>query len=52
MEKTTEELLELYISQLSEMQKQVMNIAEEHLETSYNISKSNGFITWMKDQYN
>ena len=46
-----DELLELYILQLSEMQKQVMEIAEEHLETSYNLNKSNGFINWLKNHY-
>jgi hypothetical protein len=39
-----------YINQLSPMQQKAYNIAKQHLGTSFNISKSNGFIDWLKEQ--
>lgn len=35
-----------YLSQLSDTERLVYNIAYEHLESSFNILKSNGFIKW------
>jgi len=38
-----------YISQLDDIQKQAFEIAKEHLGTSFNIAKSNGFKEWKKN---
>jgi hypothetical protein len=43
-----DKLLEEYISQLSETEKKAMKIAKEHLGTSFNIRKSNGFLNYIK----
>jgi hypothetical protein len=47
---TTEEqtLILEYLNQLNDMQKQVYNIAKQHLGSSFHILKSNGFIEWNK----
>jgi hypothetical protein len=37
-----------YIESLSQDEKIAMNIAKQHLETSFCIEKSNGFINWKK----
>jgi hypothetical protein len=43
-----EELHMLYISQMSVQERKAYEIAKEHLETSFNIEKSIGFIEWKK----
>ena len=35
-----------YINEFNELQKKAYSIAVEHLETSFNLVKSNGFIQW------
>ena len=47
-ESTKEELHMLYISQMSVQERKAYEIAKEHLETSFNIDKSIGFIDWKK----
>jgi len=42
--------IETYISELSEQQQLVMKIAQEHLETSFDITKSIGFQEWQKNK--
>lgn len=42
--------VEAYIKQLSEKEKIVFEIAKKHLETSFDISKSNGFKQYLKDK--
>lgn len=37
-----------YIETLTHDEKKAMNIAKQHLETSFCIEKSNGFINWIK----
>jgi len=37
-----------YLIQMSESQKKAYLIAQDHLGTSFNILKSNGFIEWKK----
>lgn len=37
-----------YIETLTDDEKKAMNIAKQHLETSFCIEKSNGFINWRK----
>ena len=43
-----ESQIEEYLSELSEQERIVLNIAREHLETSFDISKSIGFLEWKK----
>ena len=47
-QETQEELHMLYISQMSVQERKAYEIAKEHLETSFNIEKSIGFIEWKK----
>ena len=35
-----------YVAQLSEIEKTVLKIAQEHLEPSFSLEKSIGFKTW------
>jgi hypothetical protein len=42
------ELLNLYINQLNEAEKKALEIAEEILESSFDIKKSIGFQDWLK----
>jgi hypothetical protein len=51
MEKQTENeelFIEEYISQLTEVEKIAYEIAKEHLGSSFNIKRSNGFKEWLK----
>ena len=41
-----------YINSLSEMEKKVLQIAIEHLETSFSLEKSIGFQKWLKTKNN
>ena len=45
-----EELHMLYISQMTIQERKAYEIAKEHLETSFNIEKSIGFLKWKKDK--
>lgn len=53
METTTEgdesvdQLIITYINQMTEQQRKVMNIAQEHLQSSFSIEKSIGFKKWV-----
>jgi len=40
----------LYVNQLSDKERKAMEIAKNHLETSFHIAKSNGFREWKKKQ--
>jgi hypothetical protein len=42
-------LINIYISQLNDIEKKVLTIAKEHLETSFSIEKSIGFKQWLKN---
>ena len=42
-------LIDNYISQLNDIEKKVLTIAKEHLETSFSIEKSIGFKQWLKN---
>ena len=35
-----------YLRSLSELEKRVLSIAEEHLKSSFDLSRSSGFIAW------
>jgi hypothetical protein len=39
-----------YINSLSEMEKKVLQIAIEHLETSFSLEKSIGYQKWLKNK--
>lgn len=39
-----------YLSQFNETEKKAYRIAVDHLGTSYNVLKSNGFQDWLKNQ--
>lgn len=43
-----EDAIEKYLSQLDDKQKKAFEIAKNHLKTSFNIPKSNGFKQWIK----
>ena len=45
-----QQLIYKYLSQLDESQQQTYNIAKDHLGTSFNIMKSNGFEKWKSSQ--
>ncbi len=48
IQQTQMELVEAYLAQLTEPQKKAYLIAKDHLGTSFNVKKSNGFIEWLK----
>jgi hypothetical protein len=43
-------LLIEYVNQLSIIEKKVLQIAKEHLETSFSLETSIGFIKWLKNK--
>jgi len=46
------DLTQIYIQQLSALERKAFDIACAHLESSFNICKSNGFIEWLKKHNN
>lgn len=44
----TKELIINYINQLTPIEKQAYTIGKQHLGSSFNVVKSNGFINWKK----
>ena len=48
LNKTEKDLATKYLNQLSETEKKAYLIAKEHLETSFDLFKSNGFKNWEK----
>lgn len=44
----TQTSLSEYMAEMDELQKKAYNIAKEHLGTSFNVLKSNGYIEWCK----
>ena len=46
---TKEEEYKAYISQLTPMEKKVLEIAKSHLESSFSLEKSIGFQEWKKN---
>lgn len=45
-----DEDMKRYIEQLSPQEKKVLEIARDHLETSFNIAKSIGYMKWKSTQ--
>ena len=41
---------EKYIEQLSDVEKKILKIAQDHLETSFNVRRSIGFKEWISTQ--
>jgi len=39
-----------YLSKLDEHQKNIYKIAHQHLESSFNVVKSNGYLKWLKSR--
>jgi hypothetical protein len=50
--KCTKDKIYEYLSKLDEHNQKIYIIAHNHLETSFNLAKSNGFINWLKEQDN
>jgi len=46
----TQAQIDAYIKQLTPMEKKVLQIAREHLETSFSLENSIGFIKWQAGQ--
>jgi hypothetical protein len=47
---TEQELMEQYIKTFSKKELQSYEIAKNHLGTSFQLEKSNGFLKWKKQQ--
>ena len=45
-----DKLIEEYLKTLSEKELKAYNIAKDHLQSSFNIKKSNGYLEWVKTQ--
>ena len=45
-----EQMKEEYLNNLNETEKKALQIAKEHLETSFHITKSNGFAQYEKSK--
>jgi len=45
----TQELITMYKDSLSEQEQIVLKIAIEHLESSFDIEKSIGYLEWLKN---
>ena len=43
-----QQLVQQYIAEMTPLERQACEIARSHLNTSFNIVRSNGFIQWMK----
>jgi hypothetical protein len=52
MDNQEQNMIEEYINQLNEQEKIVLSIAKEHLQSSFDITKSIGFQEWVKTQLN
>ena len=42
--------VEKYMSQLTPLELKAHNIAKQHLKSSFNVLKSNGYVEWLKKQ--
>jgi hypothetical protein len=42
--------IDKYLSEMTELEKKALEIAKEHLESSFSIEKSNGYIEWCKKE--
>lgn len=44
----SKEIIQKYLDSLTDIEKQAYEIAKEHLGSSFNITKSIGFLKWIK----
>jgi DNA-directed RNA polymerase specialized sigma subunit len=51
-EQILEEQIQEYISTLSDREKIVLEIAKEHLQSSFSMERSIGFIKWLNEKHN
>jgi len=49
-DETTQNLIIEYLEQLTPIQIKAYTIAMEHLGSSFNLVKSNGYVDWLKDK--
>ena len=47
-----DKLIEQYLKSLNEQELLILNLAKQHLKTSFDIEKSIGFIEWNKKNNN
>jgi predicted secreted acid phosphatase len=45
---TIDAVVQQYLSEMTALERQGYEIARSHLNTSFNIVKSNGFVEWLK----
>jgi hypothetical protein len=45
-----QKLVQAYMAQLNDMERIVVNIAKNHLESSFSLIKSIGYQAWLKKQ--
>jgi hypothetical protein len=48
----TQDLIVKYLNQLNPIERQAYKIAYDHLGSSFNVIKSNGYCDWLKTQSN
>ena len=46
----TVEPIQEFLDSLTDKQRKVFEIAKEHMESSYDIKRSNGYLTWLKSK--
>ena len=49
---TEDKSIQEYLKSLNEQERKTLEIAKDHLGTSFNIKKSIGYITWKNKQNN
>jgi len=50
MSNNLQQLVDEYMAQLSDIERKACAIAKDHLGSSFNIVKSNGFNDWLKEK--
>ena len=48
---TTQELIVQYLRQLNIIEKKAYSIGKQHLGSSFNLVRSNGFLNWKKGKH-
>jgi hypothetical protein len=48
-DKNTQQLIINYLKQLDKIERQAYSIGKNHLGSSFNVVKSNGFVDWKKN---
>jgi hypothetical protein len=47
MDKKDDDVVAKYMAQLNELERKALELAKNHLGTSFNVNKSNGFKDWV-----